>query len=305
MISSVVTGGSGFIGSHVVDELIRIGHDVSVLDAGTQPHRPDVKFLDVDLTNAEAVLSAIEGCDYLFHLGAVSDINLARENPTLCARVNVLGTINVLEAARSLGVKRVIFASTAWLYSGFPDADRDEVSPFYVPRVAPIYTSSKIASELFCHDYWRHFNQPFTILRYGTAYGPRMREPLVIHTFVMKALAGESITIFGDGNQRRNFVYVEDLALAHSLVLGDEAVNQTYNLEGAKQISIIEIAESIYKILGKEAKIEYAPERSSDDLGIGMSIAKARKELGWEPRTSLDEGLIKTIAWYRERYYVG
>jgi UDP-glucose 4-epimerase len=301
---SIVTGGSGFIGSHVVDELMRNGHEVAVLDI-RKPHRPDVEFLEVDLTNGEAVTSAIRDCDYLFHLSAVSDLNSAARDPVYSAQVNVLGTINTLEAAKRINVKRFILASTAWVHAGSPDANPDERSPFYVPTYAPIYTSSKIASELFCHDYHKLFDQPFTILRYGSAYGPRMRAPLVVHAFLTKALEGETITIFGDGMQRRNFIYVEDLARAHSMILGNEALNQTYNVEGAISVSITEVAESIRDIMDQEVRIEYAPARSWDDTGTSVSIEKARVELGWQPQVGLAEGLARTINWYRERYCIG
>lgn len=300
MARSLVTGGSGFIGSHVVDELLRVGHEVTVLDCGAQPHRLDVKFIDIDLTNVDRVLEAVRGHDYIFHLGAVSDVNLALQNPIHCAQVNVLGTINVLESARRSGTHRVILASSVLVYSGTPDGTRSESSPLCPPRAGPFYSSSKIAAELFCHDYWRVFRQPFTILRYGTVYGPRMREPLVIHNFITKALLEEPITIMGDGRQCRNFLYVEDLARAHSLVLTEKGVNQTFNLEGSRKITIREVAETISRVLNKAVVIEHQPGRPGDDMGIGVSITKVRDEVGWEPTVDLEEGIRRTIQWYRE-----
>ena len=297
---SLVTGGSGFIGSHVVDEMVRVGHKVRVLDQGVEPHRKDVEFSDADLRDAAAVAKAAEGCDYVFHLGAVANVNQALLDPALCVQVNVLGTVNVLEAALRHKVKRVVLGSTVWVYSGSPEASLREGSPFYVPKAGPFYSSSKIASELFCHEYWGAFQQPFTILRYGTPYGPRMREPLVLHSFISKALAGEPISVTGDGSQFRRFVFAEDLARAHPLALREEAANQTYNLEGSQKVSIMEAAEAVAQVTGKEVVIQYGEGRLGDDRGIGVSIAKAWEELGWEPRVDFHEGLRRTIQWYLE-----
>lgn len=300
MPRSLVTGGSGFIGSHVVDELLRAGHDVSVLDSGTGPHRPDVEFLDVDLVDSGAVVESVAGHDYVFHLAAVSDVNHAQRDPVHCAQVNVVGTVNVLEAARRNEVSRIVLASSVFVYSGLQEGTLEEGSSLNPPTVGPFYSTSKIAAEFFCHDYWRIFGQEFTILRYGTAYGPRMRAPQVIHNFITKANAGQPITILGDGSQFRNFVYVEDLARAHSLALTDKGINQTYNLDGAAKITIRETADTIVSLLGRNVKIEHKAARSESDAGIGASIAKAEAELGWSPAIGFEEGIRRTIDWYRK-----
>jgi len=148
-----VTGGSGFIGSHVVDALIAAGHDVVVLDHRVRPHRENVEFHDVDIVNFAAVLNATKGCDYVFHLAAVSDVNHAFQQPAYCVELNVQGTANVLEAARHNEISRVVLASTVWVYAGARDNDVHEDSPFYMPGAGHIYSSTKIASELLCHDY--------------------------------------------------------------------------------------------------------------------------------------------------------
>ena len=298
MTRSVVTGGSGFIGSHLVDELMRVGHEVAVLDRGVHPHRPDVEFLDVDLADSEAVLSSTRGCDYVFHLGTVANFNMAVQDPANGVRTNVLGSLNMLEAARRNDAQRFILASSVWVYSGAPQPNLDETSPFYVPRTGPIYSSSKIAAELLCHDYWRAFGLPFTVLRYGAPYGPRMRESLVIHAFITRALAGEPFAINGDGKQFRNFIYVEELAHAHSLALGDAGINQTYNLDGPEAVTISDLAETIARLLDRDVKIEHLSEKADGDPGMNVSIAKAYEELGWQPTIGLEEGLLRTIEWY-------
>jgi len=297
-----VTGGSGFIGSHVVDALVAAGHEVRVIDYGARPHRDDVDFVNADIVDLHAVWSATKGMDYVFHLAAVSNVNHAYARPVYCVQLNVLGTANVLQAARENGVKRVFFASTVWVYSGCRDNNVDEDSPFHMPGAGHVYTSSKIAGELLCHDYTKLYGLPVTILRYGIPYGPRMREELVIPIFLRKALTGEPITIQGDGSQYRNYVYVEDLARAHVLALSPVAENQTYNLEGKRRVTIRDIAETIDRLLGGGVKIEYVPARPGDYGGKEVSAKKAKEELGWEPEVDFEEGMRRTLEWYRTKH---
>lgn len=294
-----VTGGGGFIGSHVVDKLVEAGHEVVVLDYHVQPHRSDVNYLDVDVVEFSSVLNAIKGCDYIFHLAAVSNVNYAFAQPVYTVKLNAEGTINILEAARHNNIRRVFLASTVWVYSGCRDDNVHEDSPFYMPGAGHIYTSTKIAAEFFCQDYWQLYKVPFTILRYGIPYGPRMRPELVIPIFLRKALSGQALTITGDGSQYRNFVYVEDLADANVLALDEKAVNQTYNLEGPCQITVREIAETINRLLGGRIKIEYLPARPGDYIGKEVSAEKARIELGWRPKVGFEEGMRRTIEWYQ------
>ena len=300
-----VTGGSGFIGSHVVDHLVGAGHDVVVIDHRVKPHRGDVQFEDVDVLNLSSVIPATRGCDYVFHLAAVSNVNQAYKYPVYTMELNITGTANVLEAARINGIKRVFFASTVWVYTGTRNEGLlTEDAPFYIPDAGHIYTTSKIASEMTIHNYWQLYQQPFTILRYGIPYGPRMREQLVIPIFIRKALKGESITIQGDGSQYRNYVYIDDLALAHLSALKEQAENQVYNLEGPRKITIREIAETINKLLGGKVRIEYVPARPGDYAGKEVSAEKARRELGWEPKIDFEEGMRRTLAWFQECYGV-
>jgi UDP-glucose 4-epimerase len=297
-----VTGGSGFIGSHVVDHLKEAGFEVVVIDHRVKPHRPDVLFEDVDILDLSSLIQATKGCEYIFHLAAVSNVNQAYKYPVYTVQVNLVGTVNVLEAARLNGVRRVFFASTVWVYTGTRDeGPLTEEAPFYLPDAGHIYTSSKIAGEMIVHNYWQLYKQPFTILRYGIPYGPRMREELVIPIFVKKALTGEPITIQGDGSQYRNYIYIDDLARAHLLALDKKAENQVYNLEGPEKISIRQVAETIQKILGSHVKIEYVPARPGDYKGKEVSSEKAKKELGWEPKISFEEGMRRYIEWYKRQ----
>jgi len=298
-----VTGGSGFIASHVVDHLLSAGHEVVAIDHRVRPHRDDVQFEDIDVLNLSAMIQATAGCDFIFHLAAVSNVNYAHKYPVYTVDLNINGTANVLEAARLNSVRRVFFASTVWIYTGTRgNGSLTEDEPFHLPDAGHIYTTSKIASEMIIHNYWQLYRQPFTILRYGIPYGPRMREELVIPIFIRTALKGEPIVIQGDGSQYRNYVYIDDLARAHLLALNEKAENQVYNLEGARRISIAEIASTINLVLGGGIQIKYVSPRPGDYSGKEVSARKIQEELGWVPRIDFKEGMTRTIAWFKDKY---
>jgi len=297
-VVAVVSGGSGFIGSHLVDRLLEDGFEVRVLDT-LPPHRPEVEFAKVDINSKNEVLDACRDAEQIFHLAAVSNVDEAYQKPVETVRANTLGTLHLLEAARRSRTERFVFASTVWVYGGARGTDVHEDSPFYMPGAGHIYTSTKIASELYIHDYSRLYGVPFTILRYGIPYGPRARAGTLVPIFIRKALLGEPLTIFGDGMQYRNFLYVEDLARGNVLALANIAENQIYNLEGPRPISVKEVAETIQKILG-EVKIEYKPPRPGDYRGKDVSSKKAKRDLKWEPVVEFEEGMRRYIEWYRE-----
>ena len=301
----VVTGGSGFIGSHVVDSLADSGHRVTVLDHRVVPHRDDVEFEDVDLLDLSSVLAATRGADHIFHLAAVSNVNYAYKYPVYSTALNVMGTTNVLESARINGVERVHLASTVWVYNGAPDnTPIDESVPFHLDGAGHIYTSTKMACEMLCHNYAELYDLHFTVYRYGIPYGPRMREELLIPIFLKKALSGEPLTVSGKGDQYRKFVYVRDLADAHVLGMSDEAVDQTYNLEGPHKVSVLEVAERIRGLVGDHVEIEFTPERPGDFGGKDVSGEKAARELSWKPAIDFEVGLAETVRWFTQKWGV-
>lgn len=298
-----VTGGSGFIASHVVDQLIGEGHEVVVIDHRVRPHRDDVQFEDIDILNLSALIQATKGCEYIFHLAAVSNVNYAHKYPVYTVDLNITGTANVLETARLNDIRRVFFASSVWIYTGTRgNGSLTEDEPFHLPDAGHIYTTSKIASEMIIHNYWQLYQQPFTILRYGIPYGPRMREELVIPIFIRKALNGEPIVIQGDGSQYRNYVYIDDLARAHLLAMSDRAENQVYNLEGSQRISISDVARTINKVLGGGVRIEHVPARPGDYAGKEVSAEKILQQLNWQPKVNFEDGMKETIEWFKEKY---
>ena len=289
----LVTGGAGFIGSHVVDKLVDYGVTVRVFDL-MQPHRDDVDYYHGTILELGELRSAIRQVDAVMHLAAVADVKDVLDEPHYSEQVNVRGTINVLEAMRLNKISRLVYGSTTWVYEAAASEEADESTPLGKPT--HLYTATKLASEYYCQSYGNLYGLEPTILRYGIPYGPRARPAGVIALFVHKALRGEPLTIQGDGLQYRKFVYVEDLAEGNVLALKPGAKNETYNLDGSEEISIRQLAETIQKILGN-VTIEYTPARPGDFSGKQVSSEKASKELGWRPKTSLEEGIRRYIDW--------
>ena len=292
-----ITGGSGFIGSHVVDRLIDVGVSARVVDL-RPPHRSDVEWRPAELCDLKQMVDATKGADVVMHLAAMADVNDVIDAPTESVATNTLGTANVLEASRRNAVNRVVLASTVWVYSASKDARVDETTPIDLDTDRHLYVSTKIAAEMICRDYFHLYGLPYTVLRFGIPYGPRMRSRMVIGSFIQRALRGEPLVIEGDGAQERSFVYVEDLARAHLLALDERAANRTYNLEGAEKISIRQLAELVRHIMG-DVVIDYRPGRAGDYSAREVSSQRAATELGWRPEVSFAEGLGRTVEWFR------
>ena len=296
----LVTGGSGFIGSHVVDKLRLRGHQPVIYDLRPSPwHEPgSVETVLGSITDREALERALLGCDAVAHLAAVADVNDVHAEPEDAERVNARGTVTVLEAARRSGVKRIIYASTIWVYSDCAGDDVDEDT--LLPPPSHLYTSTKLAGELYCKAYQELYGIDYTILRFGIPYGPRAREAAVIPAFVNKALKGEPLTLAGDGSQSRRFVYVEDLAEGVALGLNELAANRVYNLAGDETVTIKQIAETVKDLMG-DVEIVYTPARPGDFGGKIVSSERAQRELDWTAATPFHEGVRRYVAWRHER----
>jgi len=294
----LVTGGAGFIGSHVVDKLIDKGVQVRVFDPIMPIFRKDIEYYQGSILDLNAVCFAMSGVDGVMHLAAVADVKDVYNDPYYAESINVRGTINILEGARRTGVKRIIYGSTTWVYSEAQDNNVDESTPLSAP--SHFYTATKLAGEYYCQSYSKLYGMEITVLRYGIPYGPRARDGAVIPIFVRKAMNGEALSIAGDGSQFRKFVYVEDLAEGNVLALKPVAKNKVYNLDGRERITIKDIAETIKKVIGN-VNIEYTPARPGDFSGKEVSSELAKKELGWEPRTPFEEGVRRYVKWYRDR----
>ena len=296
---TVVTGGCGFIGSHVVSKLIEAGHEVVVVDNHVRRPAPEAEYVRADLLDPAAVVDAVAGADAVLHLAAMADVDIIVREPLLATRVNVDGTANVLDACRLGEVGRVVLASTVWVYGAAPgDGAIPEDSALSPSAVGHIYTAQKIAAEMLAHSYQALYGLPFTILRYGIPYGPGMRDELVIARFILQALSGKPLTISGDGSQYRYYVYVEDLADAHVRALSDAAANQVIALEGTEQVSIRRLAEAVSAELGG-TEILYQPARAGDYVARPVDVRQAQALLGWQPTTSFEDGLRRCVEWYR------
>jgi UDP-glucose 4-epimerase len=293
----LVTGGAGFIGSHVVDALRAAGHAPVVFDT-RRPADRDVEAVRGDILDRRGLARAAAGSDAVVHLAAAADVDAVEAAPGAAEEVNARGTLNVLEVARA-GVPRVIYASTIWVYSDVGlDGPVDEATPLGPP--AHLYTATKLAGELYCRSYEALYGVPCTILRFGIPYGPRARPAAVVPAFVRRALDGEPLTINGGGEQRRRLVYVEDLADGVVRALSPRAAGRTYNLVGDTDVSVLEIAETVRDVVG-HVDIIHAAVRAADFAGAEVSGARAARELGWRPMTPLREGVRRYVEWETDR----
>ena len=297
---AAVIGGSGFIGTHVVAKLLDAGHQVTVVDRHARQEFPEARYVRADVLGP-GLAEHLDQAEVVFHLAAEADVDAGARDPLEMTRVNVLGTAAALEAARQIRARRYFLASTVWVYAAADGVDPvPEDAALRPEAVDHVYTAGKIACEMLVCSYRRLYGLDYTILRYGIPYGPGMREELVIHRFVRQALAGEAITISGDGSQYRQYVWVEDLADAHVLALSDGARNQTIALEGTEPVSIRDIAEAIRSLVGN-VEITYQPPRPGDFSGRRIEARRAQEILGWRPTTTFAEGLREYVAWYRRR----
>jgi UDP-glucose 4-epimerase len=294
-----ITGGSGFVGSHVVDALLGAGYEVRVIDP-KQPARRDVEWADVDMLDQDSVTDALKDATAVFHLAAMADVNDIVADPAGSVALNTLGVARVLEAGRRADSGRVIVSSTVWVYAATHGDDVDETTLFDLDTDRHLYVSEKIAAEMLCRDYATLFGRPYTVLRYGIPFGPRMRSDLVVAAFLLRAMRGEPLRIDGDGSQQRRFVYVEDLAAAHVLALNPVAANRTYNLESSETTSIRQLAETVRDLVG-DVEVTFGPSRPGDYRARRVRSDRARDELGWVPTHSFADGLRKTLDWYREQ----
>ena len=276
----LVTGGSGFIGSHVVDKLVDKGFNVRVFDI-LKPHRDDVDFVRGDITSQDELNTAMKDVEFVYHIAAASNVNKVVERPVDAVNLNILSTARVLEAARKNDVERILFASSYFVDSG----------------KGHLYATTKKASEMICKDYYTLYGLPYTILRYGTAYGPRSRGEDVISIFVEKAMAGETLEIHGSGSQSRNFIYVEDLADGNVAALSQAARNKTYTLEGSRPVTIRDIAEMVNHLFDGKIDIKFVSNRT-DDYDSKDVAAVSCADLRWEPKVELEDGIRRYIEWY-------
>jgi UDP-glucose 4-epimerase len=304
----LVTGGAGFIGSNVVDAYIDAGHEVAVLDNLTTGKKdnlnPKAKFYEVDIRDKEKLSQAITefSPEIINHHAAQIDVRKSLEDPAYNAEVNEVGTLRLLEAAVKAKVKKIIFSSTGGALYGevSKKSGADENHP--QEPISP-YAITKRAAEMYLHAGKVNHGLNYTVLRYGNVYGPR-QDPLgeagVIAIFCGMMLKGEQPTIFGDGNQLRDYVYVGDVAQANLLML-DKGDNQIYNIGRGKGTTVNELFACLKDTLRSDKEAVYAPPRAGELFRSVLNCKKIKKELGWKPKTSIKKGLKLTLKWCKSK----
>ena len=301
----LVTGGAGFIGSNVVDALLDLGHSVFVVDnlsTGKKENiNPNAVFYEVDITHKEKLEDVFKEAqpEIVFHIAAQIDVRKSVENPQFDAEVNIIGSINVFELSVRYGVKRIIFSSTGGALYGEPKIlPAKEDSP--IEPLSP-YGVSKFAPEQYLNYFNRLYGIERVILRYGNVYGSR-QDPLgeagVIAIFTGRTLNDLQPVIYGDGNQTRDYIFVEDVVRANILAI--EGKGGIYNIGTGIETSVNDLVKMFSEILNKHIEPVYAPPRKGEVQRIALDTSKAKKELGFTPKFSLEEGLKRTVDWYNK-----
>ena len=304
-MKALVTGGAGFIGSNIVGQLVADGHEVVVLDNLMSGYRgnlqpfPDVRFLEGDVRDEGAVKEAIAGCEVVFHQAASVGNKRSIDHPLTDAGINVMGTLTVLEACRAAGVRKIVAASSAGIFGELVTMPIREDHP--VEPDSP-YGCTKLAEEKLCLAYAKLYDLEAVCLRYFNVYGPNQRFDAygnVIPIFVFQALRGETLTIFGDGEQTRDFINVRDVVQANLKAAAARGVSGAFNMGSAGRITINGLARMI-RDAGLPCAWTHGPERPGDVRHSLADVTAAREAFGFEPSVGMAEGLAGYIAWARE-----
>lgn len=304
----LITGGSGFIGSHVVDELLRRGDKVRVIDnllTGRRENldhvRDRIEFHELDIRDLEKIRPAFEGVSYVIHLAALPSVPRSVEDPITSNAININGTLNVLVAARDAKVKRLVFAASSAAYGDNPEFPRVETQ---ATRPLSPYGLTKLAGEYYCQLFTQLYGFETAALRYFNIFGPRQNpySPYtgVLTIFISAYLQGKTPTIFGDGEQSRDFTFVANCVQATLLACtAPAAAGKVINVGVGEQFTLNRTIALLNKILGKAVKPAYGPPRDGDVKDSLADISLARKVLGYEPQVRYEDGLRKTVEWYR------
>lgn len=292
----VVTGGSGFLGSHLARALIAEGH--SVLNLDMRPNS-EVQTVTVDITDPAQLAPHFAGVDVVYHLAASIEVATSFEHPAEYIKTNILGSLNVLEAMRANDVKKMFFSSSAAIYG----------EPVRTPikeddRTIPInpYGMTKLAMEGLLSSYVKAYGFTGVALRYFNLYGPgEMHQPEThaIPRFVNQILHDEEITVWGDGSNRRDYIFIEDVVRAHLAALQLPQGYHYMNLSGKNATAVIDVVHMLEKITGKTANVKNFPPRAGDPMELFADATKAKEMMGWEAQVSLEEGLKKTVEWFQ------
>jgi UDP-glucose 4-epimerase len=306
---SLVTGGAGFIGSHLVESLVAAGQRVRVLDDLSSGLRenlpgPGVELIEGSVVDPRVVEKAVEGCEVVYHLAAIASVARSVLDPLGSHAVCATGTLNVLDAARKAGVRRVVYAGSASAYGGASDpAGQDEQTP--LTALSP-YAAAKLAGEFYCQAFAHTYGLETVRLRFFNVFGPRQRADSpysgVIAIFTAALTAGRQPTIHGDGLQSRDFVYVSDVADALIRAANTPGVSgSVFNVGTGKSVTLLELLGALNRALGTTVSPIHGPERAGDIRHSRAKIDRIRAELGYEARVPFEEALRRTMAWYRQQ----
>jgi UDP-glucose 4-epimerase len=307
----LVTGGAGFIGSHVADALVARGYDVHVLDDLSGGRRENVHasatFHELDIRSDEAAdLIRKEQFDALLHLAAQMDVRKSVADPRFDADVNVLGMLNLMEAGRESELKKVVFASTGGAIYGEPDPAVNDAGPqpeSHPQRPLSPYGITKLVTEKYLYFYEQSYGIPYVALRFGNVYGPRQNphgEAGVVAIFSERLLDGEQPVIYGHGEQTRDYVYVGDVVRAVLAGLDHEG-SEIVNVGTGKETSVNELFRVINDLTGGHADEKHAPAKPGEQQRSVLDVSHAREVLGWTPEVELETGLKRTVDWFRTR----
>jgi len=306
----LVTGGAGFIGSNIAEELVKRGYAVRIIDNFLTGKRENISsFLDKielvegDIRDYDACSSALEGVDFVLHQAALPSVPRSIEDPLLTTEINIKGTLNILLASREAEVKGFVFASSSSVYGDDPNLPKKEGN---VGNPLSPYAVSKLAGEKYCRVFSQIFGLSAVCLRYFNIFGPRQdpssQYAAVIPNFIKRMLKGETPTIFGDGEQSRDFTYVSNVVEANILASKTEgASGEVFNIACGERTTVNSLASYLNKILKTEISPSYDEPRPGDVRHSFADISKARKMLKYEPLVPFGKGLEETIRWYRER----